>query len=404
MSDSQAINQAVANLYNTYPFPPDPLSDLEPPGYNWRWNWTAAYSFCTGIKPNTQEIRILDAGCGTGSGTDYLIHLNPEAEIVAIDLSEKALEVAKERCHRSGVIAKHHKPVNFYNLKLEEATQLEGEFDFINCVGVLHHLPKPEKGIQALAKKLKPGGILHIFVYAELGRWEISLMQKAIALLQGDKKGDYKDGVKVGRDLFANLPENNRILQQENERWKLENHRDEAFADMYVHPQEIDYNIETLFELIDASGLDFVGFSNPKYWQLDRLMGKSSELMARAKNLSNREFYRLIELLDPSLTHYEFFLAKPPLPKIDWSDDDLLNQAIPECHPCMQGFPSQNFLDFEYQMVNLSDAEYEFMMACYKNTEGHNVKDILANCLLDLPGVRSLYHRQLIILRNVVSG
>ena len=163
MPDSQAINQAVANLYNTYPFPPDPLSDLEPPGHNWRWNWTAAYSFCTGQKPATQEIRILDAGCGTGSGTDYLIHQNPQAEVIAIDLSEKALSVAEERCNRSGVIAKHAKPVQFFNLKLEEATQLEGEFDFINCVGVLHHLPEPEKGIQALAKKLKPGGILHIF-------------------------------------------------------------------------------------------------------------------------------------------------------------------------------------------------------------------------------------------------
>ena len=399
MSDSQAINQAVANLYNTYPFPPDPLSDLEPPGYNWRWSWISAYSFCTGMKPATQDIRILDAGCGTGSGTDYLIHLNPEAEIVAIDLSEKALEVAKERCNRSGVIAKHSKPVKFYNLKLEEATQLEGEFDFINCVGVLHHLPEPEKGIQALAKKLKPGGILHIFVYAELGRWEISLMQKAIALLQGDKKGDYRDGVKVGREIFANLPENNRILKQEQQRWSLENHRDEAFADMYVHPQEIDYNVETLFELIEASGLDFVGFSNPKYWQLKRLLGESEELMERSKNLSDRELYRLIELLDPNLTHYEFFLAKPPLAKIDWSDDELLSNAIPECHPCMQGFPSKNFLNFEYQMVSISDAEYEFMIACERNPKQKlTVQDILADCELNLEDVRSLYERQLIIL------
>ena len=399
MPDSQAINQAVANLYDTYPFPPDPLSDLEPPGYNWRWSWTAAYSFCTGMKPTTQEIRILDAGCGTGSGTDYLIHQNPQAEVIAIDLSEKALEVAEERCNRSGVIAKHAKPVQFFNLKLEEATQLEGELDFINCVGVLHHLPEPEKGIQALAKKLKPGGILHIFVYAELGRWEISLMQKAIALLQGEKRGDYRDGVKVGREIFANLPENNRILKQEKERWALENHRDEAFADMYVHPQEIDYNVETLFGLIDASGLDFVGFSNPQYWQLDRLVGESSELMSRAKNLSDRALYRLIELLDPNLTHYEFFLAKPPLIQEDWSDEQILSQAIPECHPCMQGFPSQNFLNFEYQMVNLSDAEYEFMLACAKNeAQRLSVKEILASCQLDLAGVRSLFERQLVIL------
>lgn len=401
MTDSQAINQAVANLYNTYPFPPDPLSDLEPPGYNWRWNWTSAYSFCTGMKPATQDIRILDAGCGTGSGTDYLIHLNPEAEVTAIDLSEKALEMAEERCNRSGVIAKHAKPVKFFNLKLEEATNLEGEFDFINCVGVLHHLPEPEKGIQALAKKLKPGGILHIFVYAELGRWEISLMQKAIALFQGDKRGDYRDGVKVGRDIFANLPENNRILKQEKERWALENHRDEAFADMYVHPQEIDYNVETLFNLIDASGLDFVGFSNPKYWQLDRLVGESAELMTRAKDLSDRTLYRLIELLDPNLTHYEFFLAKPPLKKEDWSRDEKLKAAMPECSPCMQGFPGQSFLDFEYQMVHLSDDEYQFMLACEKNTEKQaSVGDILSSCDLDITGVRSLFNRQLIILNS----
>ena len=399
MSNSQAINQAVAKLYNTYPFPPDPLSDLEPPGYNWRWSWTAAYSFCTGMKPDTQDIRILDAGCGTGSGTDYLIHQNPSAEVIAIDLSEKALEVAKERCNRSGVIAKHDKPVNFYNLKLEEATQLEGEFDFINCVGVLHHLPEPDKGIQALAEKLKPGGILHIFVYAELGRWEISLMQKAIALLQGDKRGDYRDGVKVGREIFAKLPENNRLVKQEKERWSLENHRDEAFADMYVHPQEIDYNVDTLFDLIDASGLDFVGFSNPKYWQLDRLVGESAELMSRSKELSDRALYRLIELLDPNLTHYEFFLAKPPLDKQDWSDDEVLNNAIAELHPCMQGFPSKNFLNFEYQMEKLSDGEYEFMVAC-ENNEEQKVKDIVANCQLDLKGVRSLFKRQLIILNN----
>ncbi|BAU63943.1 Methyltransferase type 12 [Stanieria sp. NIES-3757] len=396
MSDLQAINNAVANLYNTYPFPPDPLSDQLPPGYNWRWSWTAAYNFCTGQKPSRQDIRILDAGCGTGSGTDYLIHLNPQADIVAIDLSEKALEVAQERCHRSGAIANHPKSVEFHNLKLEEATQLAGEFDFINCVGVLHHLPDPIKGIQALAAKLAPGGLLHIFVYAELGRWEIALMQKAIAQIQGEKRGDYRDGVQVGRQIFAALPENNRILKQEKERWALENHRDEAFADMYVHPQEIDYNIETLFELIDASGLEFVGFSNPNYWELSRLIGNSPELLARSQTLSDRQTYRLIELLDPSLTHYEFFLARPPLPKIDWTDDEVLLSAIAELHPCMQGWPSRNFFDYDYQMVNLSEPEYQFMTACER--QNANVRQLITDCSVDLSLVRSLWLRQLIIL------
>jgi SAM-dependent methyltransferase len=398
MSDSQSVNAAVAKLYNTYPFPPDPLSDEPPPGYNWRWNWIAAYNFCTGLKPSRQDIRILDAGCGTGSGTDYLIYLNPEAEIVAIDLSEKALQVAKERCHRSGVLANRAKSVEFHLLKLEEAIQLPGEFDLINCVGVLHHLPDPIKGIQALAQKLAPGGLLHVFVYAELGRWEIQLMQKAIALLQGNKRGDYRDGVSVGRQLFSSLPENNRIVKREKERWSMENHRDEAFADMYVHPQEIDYNVETLFELIEASELEFIGFSNPQYWQLERLLGKSPELMERAKGLSDRELYRLIELLDPEITHYEFFLGKPPLTKADWSVDETLLAAIPERHPCIMGWPSQSLLNYDFQPVTLSDAEFAFMQAC---DESKTVGEILEDLELSLDEVRSLQQRQLIILASI---
>ena len=404
MPDSQAVNNAVAKLYNTYPFPPDPLTDDTPPGYNWRWNWVTAYNFCTGEKPPRLDIRILDAGCGTGSGTDYLIHLNPEAEIVAIDISKKALEVAEERCERSGVIANHRQPISFHNMKLEDAAELPGEFDLINCVGVLHHLPEPEKGIQALAKKLAPGGLLHIFVYAELGRWEISLMQKAIALLQGDRKGDYKDGVKVGRDIFANLPKHNRLLKQEKERWSLENHRDEAFADMYVHPQEIDYNVDTLFELIDASGLDFVGFSNPQFWNLERLIGKSDDLMARAKDLSDREYYRLIELLDPSLTHYEFFLSKPPLEQADWSDDNTLLQAIPERHSCMEGYPGLSFFNYDYQMVSITEAELAFLKACDRNLEAKlTVEQLLKDRDLGLAEVLSLQARQLIILSQQPS-
>ncbi len=390
MSDSQTVSAAVAKLYNTYPFPPEALLDEPPPGYNWRWNWLAAHNFCTGQKPQRQDIRILDAGCGTGVGTEYLVHLNPQASVVGIDLSTGALAVAKERCQRSGA-----NRVEFHHLSLFDVEQLPGEFDLINCVGVLHHTPDPIRGIQALAKKLAPGGLMHIFVYGELGRWEIQLMQKAIALIQGDKKGDYRDGVQVGRQIFASLPENNRIVKYDKQRWSLENNKDEYFADMYVHPQEIDYNTETLFELIDASGLEFIGFSNPSFWDLERLLGKAPELVERAKELSDRQLYRLIELLDPEVTHYEFFLGRPPLIKADWSDDNALLAAIPELNPCIEGFPSQCFFNYDYQIVNLSVAEFEFMQRCDANS---TVVEILAGVELGLDEVRKLLQQQLILL------
>lgn len=407
METNQDASAAVQRLYDTYPFPPEPLLDEPPPGYNWRWNWLAAYNFCTGQKPPRQDIRILDAGCGTGVGTEYLVHLNPQATVTAIDLSSGALAVATERCSRSGA-----ERVNFHHLSLYDASQLEGEFELINCVGVLHHLPDPVRGIQALAAKLATGGLMHIFVYAELGRWEIQLMQKAIALLQGNQLGDYTDGVQVGRQIFASLPENNQLVKREKERWSMENHRDANFADMYVHPQEIDYNIDTLFELIELSGLEFIGFSNPRSWQLERLLGNNTELMERAEKLSDRERYRLIELLDPgAVTHYEFFLGRPPITKADWSSDEAILAAIPERNPCIDGWPSKCLFNYDYQIINLSEPEFEFIKACDENstpqTQGRhggtaptqrNVREILNGMEFGLEKVRSLLNQQLIML------
>ncbi|MGB3573737.1 MAG: class I SAM-dependent methyltransferase [Phormidesmis sp.] len=367
--NNAAVSAAVASLYDTYPFPPEPLLDEAPPGYNWRWQWPSAYSFCTGRKPQNNAPRILDAGCGTGVGTEYLVHLNPEAEVVGIDLSAGAIAVATERCQRSGADR-----VTFHNLSIYDVDQVPGEFDLINCVGVLHHMPDPVRGIQALARKLKPGGIFHIFVYAELGRREIQLTQEAIALLQGSRRGDYKDGVAVGRALFASLPAENRLRKREETRWALENHRDECFADMYVHPQEIDYNVKTLFELIDASELDFVGFSNPQYWSLERLIGDVPDLMARAAGLEQRDRYRLAEVLDPELTHFEFFLSRPPLEKTDWSDDTLILSALAWRHPCIEGWPSRSFFNYEYQVVSISEEEFAFMEKC----QGQSVAEAIA--------------------------
>ncbi len=395
----QAVSDAVAQLYNTYPFPPEPILDEPPPGYNWRWFWPTVHSFCTGAKPVHSAVRVLDAGCGTGVSTEYLGHLNPQAQVLGIDLSEQALATARERCRRSGATN-----VQFQHLSLYEVAQLEGDFEWINCVGVLHHLPDPTRGLQALATKLAPGGLIHLFVYAAVGRWEISLMQRAIALVQGDRRGDYRDGVQVGRQLFANLPEGNRLKQRERDRWSLENQRDECFADMYVHPQEVDYSLDTLFELIAASGLELIGFSNPHIWQLERLLGQDKELLTRAQQLSKQDQYRLIELLDPEITHFEWFLAKPPITRRHWAVDEELLAAYPERNPCMEGWPSHSIFDHNYQFVTLSALEFAVLQACDASASAPQalpltVADLLRQTSASLDDIRHMQQNQLILLQ-----
>ncbi len=359
---SSSILAQVRQLYEAYPFPPAPLSTVPPPGWNWRWSWPQAYAFCTGCHPGRRQVRILDAGCGSGVGTEYIAHQNPEAEIWGVDLSQHSLAIAQARCQGSGA-----PPVQFRQLNIYDCDQLPGEFDLINCVGVLHHLSDPTLGLQRLAQKLAPGGILHLFVYGELGRWEIRLMQRAIRLLvqgnehQGLESVDLlKQGLQVGRSLFSVLPENNRIQQQEQTRWATENRDDECFADMYLHPHEVDYTIESLFELIEASGLPFLGFSNPQFWQLERVLSDHAELLAQGYALPIPQRYRLIELLDPTVAHYELFLGRPPLPQRSWTEENWqdIEAAIPHRSPCMGRWPSQSVFNYTYDPISLSESAY----------------------------------------------
>jgi len=65
----------------------------------------------------------------------------------------------------------------------------------------------------------------------------------------------------------------------------------------------------------------------------------------------------------------------------------------------MDGWPSKCLFNYDYQIINLSDAEFQFIQACEVNSnERKTVGEILAEIDLDLPGVRSLLNQQLIML------
>jgi len=137
-------------------------------------------------------------------------------------------------------------------------------------------------------------------------------------------------------------------------------------------------------------------------------LGKAPELLERAKGLTERELYRLIELLDTDITHYEFFLGKKPVNKIDWSDDRALLAAVPELSVCIHGWPSDQVFDCNYQLINLSSAEFAFLQACApppappcqggEKEVQKTVGEILADVEMGLDEVRSILSKQLILL------
>ena len=383
---SDAATPVVSAFYDRFPFPGDPLQDGPPPGYNWRWCHRSVLAAVHGCcPPGSDQPRILDAGCGTGVSTDYLCHLNPGADVVAVDISEGALQVARERLRRSGAAE------TVASLRQERRSLLdlgdEAPFDYINSVGVLHHLDQPEAGLQSLAGALAPKGLLHLFLYADAGRWEIHRTQRALTLLN---VGTEAEGLRLGRELFETLPEQNRLRRHHEQRWAVDCAPDANFADMYLHPQETSYNLERLLRFAGSAGLHFAGFSNPEVWDPGRLL--SGELLERARALPAQQQWALVEELDPDISHFEFFLSKTPVQPRQWSDAEL-EAATAIRQPCLWGEPDP-ILGKNMEPLQLSEEDRTVLAAVTANPK------VPLGQLAPAALLRQLVDRQLILLQE----
>ena len=95
--------------------------------------------------------RVLDVGCGGGILSESMAEKG--ADVVAIDLGEKALKVAKLHQLESG------SKVDYQLIAVETlASQQPASFDVVTCMEMLEHVPDPAAIIDACAKLVKPGG------------------------------------------------------------------------------------------------------------------------------------------------------------------------------------------------------------------------------------------------------
>ncbi len=95
--------------------------------------------------------RVLDVGCGGGILSEALARAG--ADVTAIDMAEKPLQVAKLHRHESNL------DIDYHLMTIEScAQQYPNYFDIITCLEMLEHVPNPDSVIAACRLLLKPGG------------------------------------------------------------------------------------------------------------------------------------------------------------------------------------------------------------------------------------------------------
>ena len=95
----------------------------------------------------------LDVGCGGGILAEAMATAG--AKVVGIDLSDKALSVARLHQLESGV------EVDYRLITAETlAADQPGSFDIVTCMELLEHVPDPASTIAACATLVKPGGLV----------------------------------------------------------------------------------------------------------------------------------------------------------------------------------------------------------------------------------------------------
>jgi 2-polyprenyl-3-methyl-5-hydroxy-6-metoxy-1,4-benzoquinol methylase len=124
--------------------------------------------------------KVLEIGCGIG--TDTINFARHGARVTSVDLSEKSLELARQRTMVYGV----QDQVQFYRGNAEELSSLVPveAYDLIYSFGVIHHTPHPERVLEQVRRYAQPGTTVKIMVYHRRS-W------KVLGILLGEGTGQF---------------------------------------------------------------------------------------------------------------------------------------------------------------------------------------------------------------------
>jgi SAM-dependent methyltransferase len=271
-------------------------------------------------RPAGQPLNALMAGGGSGDGTVMLAQqmawLGRPGRVTWLDRSAHARKVATARAAARGL----------ENIAFEEGSILElprsglGPFDYIDCCGVLHHLPDPAEGLAALVSVLAPGGGIGLMVYAPHGRTGVYMLQDALRLLAPPGEAP-PARVDVAKRLWKGVPETAWLRKNP---W-IEDHikgGDAGLYDLLLNPRDVAFTVPGLAALIAGAGLRIVTLVEPLRYDPDTWLA-DPKLRARTAALDPVARAALAEAICGNMGIHIAYCVRAEDPPVTppWEDD-----------------------------------------------------------------------------------
>lgn len=126
---------------------------FDTPPQQWEENFLGYFQF---FSPEFfRDKRVLEAGSGMGRHTWHLARR--AGRVVAVDLGD-AIRVTQRN-------TRDLDNVGLVQADIDHLPLPDESFDFVCSIGVLHHLPDPERGFREIVRRCRPGGTVHVYLY-----------------------------------------------------------------------------------------------------------------------------------------------------------------------------------------------------------------------------------------------
>jgi SAM-dependent methyltransferase len=323
---NDATDAELAAQYEAYPYPRrDPRDEAKrlivgSPGHLREID----YWVFGARRPASRPLHALIAGGGTGDATIMLAQQMTRegrpGSVTWLDRSAASLKIAQARAAVRGLT----------NIVWEQRSLLDlpasglGPFDYIDCCGVLHHLPDPAQGLRALLSVLAPGGGLGLMMYAPYGRTGVYMLRDALRLLAPAGEAP-AERLETAKRVMRHLPETAWLRRNS----FLDDHvngGDAGLYDLLLNPRDRSFTVHELHALLAGAGLGVACWVEPARYDPIPLL-PDPRLRARADALAPIDRAALAEALFGNISAHIVYCRRAD--ECDEPADFMAEGAVP---------------------------------------------------------------------------